>query len=175
MEQNKVPTSSEIFKAGLKKTEFQFIKWVLENDHSLFYSKVPRKNWILETIPNKQRRKFRECTNLIMVGSGIYPYSMIDIYKRYPHIKQIGLDYDENCVKLSSYLIEKNNMNMSIVNINGVDYDYSSLGHEDLVFFSIDVEDIDKIYSKVIETSKAQPYVCAPFRNPLLNNENPGN
>lgn len=162
------------WKQGLKETEFKYIEWIIKNEkYELFLNKQPRKNWILETLKEQKKlSKFKQCNILIMVGSGIYPYSMIDIYKRYPNIRIIGLDYDEKCVKISKYLIQKCKLNnfIDISHINGIDYDYSNLKHEDLVFLSIDVEGIDEIYSKILETSRAQPYVCAPGKHAWFKN-----
>lgn len=173
-------TSSLIFnklesnwKEGLKKTEFGFVEWVIKNErYDLFINKSPRKNWIKETLLlEKKASKFKTCNTLIMVGSGIYPYSMLDLYKEFPNIKQIGLDYDINCVKISSYLLKKCKIeNINIVYIDGKEYDYSNLEHEDLVFLSIDVVGIDEIYNKIIETSKAQPYICAPGKHAWFKN-----
>lgn len=161
------------WKEGLKKTEFGFIEWVIKNErYDLFINKSPRKNWIKETLLiEKKASKFKTCNTLIMVGSGMYPYSMLDLYKEFPNIKQIGLDYDNNCVKISSFLIKKCNIkNINIINIDGKEYDYSKLEHEDLVFLSIDVEGIDEIYFKILETSKAQPYICAPGKHAWFKN-----
>jgi len=174
-----VPDTLKVFhrmeskwKEGLKQTEFKFIKWIIDHkEYSLFANKIPRRNWIKETLKeSKTINKFKECKNLIMVGSGIYPYSMIDLYKEYPNINQIGLDYDANCVKLSTFLLQQVNINIKIICINGIDYDYSMLDHEDLVFISIDVEDIDKIFNKILSTSKAQPYICAPYKHAWIKN-----
>ena len=41
--------------------------------------------------------------------------------------------------------------------------------HEDFVFISVDV-DGEKIFNKVLKTSKAQPLVCAPYKNTWLRN-----
>jgi hypothetical protein len=54
--------------------------------------------------------------------------------------------------------------------MDGKDYDYSNLEHEDLVFFSIDVVGIDGVFQKVIETSKAQPFICAPGKHAWFKN-----
>ena len=49
------------------------------------------------------------------------------------------------------------------------DFDYSWLGIDDLIFISVDVEH-KRIFSKIIETSKAQLHVCAPYDNTWLYN-----
>ena len=162
------------WKQGLRETEFKYIEWIIKNEkYELFLNKKPRKNWIRETLKDQKKlNNFEKCKTLIMVGSGIYPYSMVDTHKRYPNINMIGLDYDEKCVKISKYLIEKCKLHKSIniICTNGMDFDYSNLEHEDLVFLSIDIEGIDEIYNKVIETSKAQPYVCAPGKHAWFKN-----
>ena len=161
------------WKQGLKESEFKFVEWIIKNErYELFIQKEPRKNWIRETLTQQKcASKFKSCNTLIMVGSGMYPYSMIDLHKEFPNIKMIGLDYEEKCVKLSKFLIEKCGIkNINIIEIDGKDYDYSTLEHEDLVFFSIDVEGIDEIFQKVIETSKAQPFICAPGKHAWFKN-----
>jgi hypothetical protein len=162
------------WKEGLKKTEFSFVKEIIEtNNYELLVSKSPRKNWIRETLLiEKQLSKFKSCSTLVMVGSGMYPYSVVDTYNRYQNLKIIGLDYDDRCVKISNHLLEKCNLQdyIKVIHINGIEYDYSSLSHEDLVFLSIDVVGIDEIYNKVVETSKAQPYVCAPGKHAWFKN-----
>ena len=52
---------------------------------------------------------------------------------------------------------------------NGLDFDYSWMTDDDFVFISVDV-DVDKIFKKVIETSKAHPLVCAPYKNTWIKN-----
>ena len=162
------------WKQGLRETEFKYVEWIIKNNkYELFINKQPRKNWIRETLKEEKRlSKFERCNTLVMVGSGIYPYSIVDTHKRYPNINIVGLDYDEKCVKISRHLIEKCKLNnfIDIIHINGIDYDYSNLTHEDLVFLSIDVLGIDEIYNKVLETSKAQPYVCAPGKHAWFKN-----
>jgi len=161
------------WKQGLKQTEFKYIEWIIKNNrYDLFLSKEPRKNWIRETLLEKKcASKFKTCKTLVMVGSGMYPYSLVDLHKEYPNMKMIGLDYDEKCVKLSKHLIEKCKIkNIEIIFIDGKKYDYSNLDHEDLVFFSIDVEGIDEIFQRVIETSRAQPYICAPGKHAWFKN-----
>ena len=161
------------WKQGLKQTEFKYIEWIIKNErYDLFLSKEPRKNWIRETLLEKKcASKFKTCKTLVMVGSGMYPYSLVDLHKEYPNMKMIGLDYDEKCVKLSKHLIRKCKIkNIEIVFTDGVKYDYSNLEHEDLVFFSIDVVGIDDIFQRVIETSKAQPFICAPGKHAWFKN-----
>lgn len=161
------------WKKGLRETEFKFIEWIIKNErYDLFRSKQPRKNWIRETLLEKKcASKFKTCNTLVMVGSGMYPYSLVDLNKEYPNMKMIGIDFDEKCVKISQFLIKKSRIkNLDIIHMDGKDYDYSNLEHEDLVFFSIDVVGIDSVFQKVIETSKAQPFICAPGKHAWFKN-----
>ena len=119
----------------------------------------------------KQRYRFPKCKNLVMIGSGIYPYSMFDVHKQYPHIEQVGLEIDAKRAKISKKLIEASpaKQSIKIVICDAFDFDYSWLGIDDLIFISVDVEH-KRIFSKIIETSKAQLHVCAPYDNTWLYN-----
>ena len=46
--------------------------------------------------------------------------------------------------------------------MDAYEFDYSWLGIDDLIFISVDVEH-DKITEKILKTSKAQLYMCAPY------------
>tara|TARA_Y100001963_G_scaffold65907_1_gene91817 strand:- start:23186 stop:23752 length:567 start_codon:yes stop_codon:yes gene_type:complete len=151
--------------------EMRLVRLYLENKESC-YDKAERNAWIVKTlVDKKQRYRFKECKNVVMVGSGIYPYSMFDLHKQYPHINQVGLEIEENRAMLSRRLISsspaKNSIN--IITCDAINYDYSWLESEDFVFISVDVEG-DKIFSKVLKTSKAQPLVCAPYKYTWLAN-----
>ena len=79
-----------------------------------------------------------------MIGSGMYPYSMFDVHKQYPHIKQVGLEIDDKRATISEKLIEaspaKDSNKVITKCIDALDYDYSWLDHDDLVFVSVDVD-----------------------------------
>lgn len=161
------------WKQDLKKTEFHYISSIIKNNQFNYYLNTPpRRNWIKETLSNaKQTRKLENCSTLVMVGSGINPYSLIDLHKDYPNIKMIGIDWDLNCVLISSFLLEKCSIHdIKIIHMNGINYDYSYLENEDLVFLSIDIESINEIYTKIIQTSRAQPFICAPGKYKWLKN-----
>ena len=53
--------------------------------------------------------------------------------------------------------------------IDAIDYDYSWLGIDDLIFISVDVES-KKMIEKIIKTSKAQVNICAPYDKTWLRN-----
>ena len=101
----------------------------------------------------------------------MYPYSMFDVHKQYPNIKQVGIEIDKNRCTISEKLIAASpcKNDIKIVHKDAIDYDYSWLGIDDLVFLSVDV-DSKKIIDKVIKTSKAQVNICAPYDKTWLRN-----
>ncbi len=132
---------------------------------SLAYEKAERNAWIIKTLRDKkQRYKFDSCKNLVMIGSGIYPYSMFDVHKQYPNIRQVGLEIIKKRADLSKKLVDASpaNNKIKILCMDALDFDYTWLGMDDLIFISVDVEH-DKITQKILETSKAQLYMCAPY------------
>ena len=134
------------------------------------YKKAEKNSWIVKTLMDKKERyKFKSCKNLIMIGSGLYPYSMFDVHRQYSHIKQVGLEIVPARAKLSKKLIEASpaKEDIKIICMDAIEYDYSWLEVDDLIFMSVDV-DSKKIAQKIIETSKAHLYVCAPYENSWL-------
>lgn len=141
-----------------------------ENELDQAYERAENNAWIVKTLRDKkQRYKFNSCNNLIMIGSGIYPYSMFDVHKQYPSINQIGLEIVESRALLSKKLIEASPAkdSIEIICMDALDYDYSWLELDDLIFISVDV-DHEKITEKILKTSKAQLYVCAPYEKTWL-------
>ena len=63
------------------------------------------------------------------------------MYKQHEHINLIGIDYDENCVKISQLLLDSANINDRIKSFTQTVLNLiMALGHEDLVFLSVDIE-----------------------------------
>ena len=91
---------------------------------------------------------------------------MFDLHKQYPHIKQIGLEIDKKRAIVSKKLVKASPAKtaIKIITIDAIDFDYSWLSDEDFVFISVDVKG-EEIYKKILETSKAQPLVCAPYKD----------
>ena len=141
-------------------------------DFSKPYKLAEKNAWIIRTLRDKkQRYKFNSCKNLILIGSGMYPYSMFDVHRQYPNINQIGIEIDKNRCVISKKLIAASPCKdaIKIVNMDAIDYDYSWLGIDDLIFISVDVEN-KKIIEKIIKTSKAQVDICAPYDKTWLRN-----
>lgn len=151
-------------KKDIKKEEFIYVKNIISKNLYSDYLISNRTNWILETLILKDKiDEFENCKNVVFIGSGSNPYSLIDLSYNYPNINIIGLEYDSYCVKISKFIIEKCGIkNIEIVNINGVDFNFSTLDITDYIFLSVDIDSLDKIYKKVLNTSRAQIYICAP-------------
>ena len=138
----------------------------------LAYEMAEKNAWIVRTLRDKKKRYlFTTCKNLVMIGSGMYPYSMFDVHKQYPEINQIGLEIDESRAEISRRLIGASPAKdaIEILTMDALEYDYSGLGHDDLVFVSVDV-DHKEIINKVLQTSKAHINICAPYDKTWLIN-----
>ena len=163
----------EIWKRLIIKNELTLLKLYLFNgNYSEPYNKAEKNAWIIRTLRDKkQRYRFNSCKNLILIGSGMYPYSMFDVHKQYPDINQVGIEIDKNRCVISKKLIAASPCKdaIKIVNMDAIDYDYSWLGIDDLIFISVDVES-KKMIEKIIKTSKAQVNICAPYDKTWLRN-----
>jgi hypothetical protein len=79
----------------------------------LAYTKAETNAWIIRTLRDKkQLYKLDSCNKIILVGSGMYPYSMFDLHKRNPSIKQIGIEIDENRLVKYSWQIPSHVWNL---------------------------------------------------------------
>ena len=152
--------------------ELILVKRFLSVGLHLAYEEAELNAWIIKTLMDKkQRYKFKTCQSIVLVGSGLYPYSMFDLHKQYPHIKQVGLEINSKRAAIARKLIKESPAKdtIKIITTDGLDFDYSWMAQEDFVFISVDV-DGEKIFNKVLKTSKAQPLVCAPYKNTWLRN-----
>ena len=156
---------------NLKKEETDWKELVVINEVSLLkrfansnlknaYIEAEYNAWIVKTlVDKKQRYKFKTCNSIVLVGCGLYPYSMYDLHKQYPHITQIGLEIDSKRAAIARKL----------TNISPAKDAIKIITIDDFVFISVDV-DGELIYKKILETSKAQPLVCAPYKNSWIKN-----
>jgi len=136
----------------------------------LAYRKAETNAWIYKTLLDKKKTgMFKECKKLILIGAGMYPYSMFDIHKKYKHIQQVGIEIDNSRGIIGRDLVAKSPAkdHIEIVIQDGFDYDYTDLAEDDLVFISCDV-DSKKIMNKVIKTCKAHIFICAPYEKTWL-------
>jgi tRNA G46 methylase TrmB len=140
--------------------------WKNKGNLSQAYFKAKRNQYVVQTLVDKKMRyKFETTKNVVLIGCGMYPYSLFDLHKQYPHINSTGIEIDKNRCVIAKKLINASpaKHNIKVVNLNGIDYDYSWLGIDDLVFVSVDVEIEKEILHRVIMTSKATPFLCAPY------------
>tara|TARA_R100001377_G_scaffold45056_1_gene25730 strand:- start:71 stop:817 length:747 start_codon:yes stop_codon:yes gene_type:complete len=136
----------------------------------LAYRKAETNAWIYKTLLDKKKTgMFKVCNKLILIGSGIYPYSMFDIHKKYKHIQQIGIEINNNRAAIGRDLVNKSPArdHIKIITCDGCNYNYEDLDEDDLVFVSCDVDN-KKIMNRVIETSKAHIFICAPYEKTWL-------
>ena len=136
------------------------------------YDEAETNAWIVKTlVDKKQKYRFKTCKSIVLVGAGLYPYSMFDLHKQFPHIKQVGLEIDSKRATIARKLTKESPAKdtIKIITIDGINFDYSWMTQEDFVFISVDV-DGEKIFIKILKTSKAQPLVCAPYRNSWIKN-----
>ena len=164
---NDLKQKEDTWKKVILLNELKLLQTFASTDLKNAYITAEHNAWIVKTlVDKKQRYKFKNCNSIVLVGSGIYPYSMFDLHKQYPHIKQIGLEIDKKRAIVSKKLVKASpaKNDIKIITIDAIDFDYSWLSDEDFVFISVDVKG-EEIYKKILETSKAQPLVCAPYKD----------
>ena len=96
----------------------------------LAYRKAETNAWIYKTLLDKKKTgMFKACKKLVLIGSGIYPYSMFDIHKKYKHIQQTGLEIDTNRAAIGRDLVIKSPAkdHIEIVTHDGCTYDYGNI------------------------------------------------
>jgi tRNA G46 methylase TrmB len=134
--------------------------------------KVPfDQSWVYKTIlDNKIKNKLKTCNNIVLIGCGLYPYSLFDMHRRYPHIKYHGIEISEKRAELARLVTKETPAkdNLTIHCCAGEDFDYSFLSDEDMIFISVDVVQ-NKIIEQIIKTSRAQFYSCAPYKSSYVN------
>ena len=144
---------------------------MLEQRKGLYSYRMAEPNsWIFKTLLEKKQRKlFDTCEKLVMVGCGLYPYSMFDIHKKFKHIKQVGIEIEPKRASVAKSLVANSPAkdSIAILNMDGLDFDYSKLQDDDLIFISCDVDN-EEIIKKIIKTSKAHFFVCAPYARSWL-------
>ena len=140
---------------------------------NLVFEKTEANSWIYKTLAEKKKLKlFDKCYRLILVGAGMFPYSMIDIQRKYPHLKQIGLEIIKERAAIANELIKYGPLkdDIKILNCDGILFDYSKLGFDDLIFVSCDV-DSTAIIKEIMQKSKAHIFICAPYEKKWLESE----
>ena len=100
-----------------------------------------RHSWIYKTIlDHKLKTKLEVAKKILLVGSGMYPYSLLDMYKRFPDKSYYGLEISESFCKLARKIIDKTPTNVQIINADAFEFDYGNFEIDDMIFISCDVE-----------------------------------
>jgi hypothetical protein len=69
---------------------------------------------------------FRDCKNVVMVGSGSFPITLLWLRENFPMLRCVGLDIDPDCVNMATELVTALGVNnIHFETIDGRDYDYS--------------------------------------------------
>jgi len=142
-----------------------------KNNLGKLYKVLFKNSWIYKTVLDKKLKdSLGECKNIVLVGCGLYPYSLYDMHRRYPHIKYHGVEISEKRALLAKLITDETpaKADITIHCSAGEDFDYSFLTGEDLVFISCDVKQ-SKIVSQVYKTSEAQVLPCAPYKSSYVN------
>ena len=160
------------WKNSISNGEFQTVLHAKRND-KLFnlYNIKKEHSWIYKTIEDKKLKKgLNVCKNIVLVGCGLYPYSLFDMHKRFPDIKYHGIEISDKRVKLARIILNETPAkdDMKIYCSAGEEFDYSMFGEEDMIFISCDVVG-SSIIKQIYETSKAQVFPCAPYKSSYVN------
>jgi hypothetical protein len=124
-----------------------------------------RYSWIYKTIIDKSiKYKLESAEKILLIGSGMYPYSLLDMHRRFPGIKYYGMEINEARAKLSKLVVSKTPAKDDIVIIqsDANTYDFKEFSVDDLIFISCDVDSKDVI-AQIVKTSGAQFWICAPY------------
>jgi len=160
------------WKNSISNGEFQTVLQAKRNDKIYrLYNVKKEHSWVLKTIEDKKsKKKLLFCKNIILVGCGLYPYSLFDMHKRFPSIQYHGVEISEKRAKLAKIITAETPArdNLKIHCCAGEEFDYSFMSDEDMIFISVDVNE-NKIYEQIIKTSRAQIYSCAPYKSSYVN------
>ena len=144
----------------LHRIKKHFERGDIENLYRYIYV---RHSWIYKTIlDHKLKTKLKVAKKILLVGSCMYPYSLLDMYKRFPDKSYYGLEISESFCKLARKIIDKTPTNVQIINADAFEFDYGNFEIDDMIFISCDVES-EKTIEQIIKTSEAQFWVCAPY------------
>lgn len=155
--------------AELSLIEKQFRRGTPEYLYEYIYS---RNSWIYKTIIDKGlKKKLEQAKKVVLVGSGMYPYSLFDIFKRYSNKKYFGIDISKEKNKLAKLITSKTPAkgHITFYTENACTFDYSEFGEDDMIFISCDVDSKDVI-SQIVKTSGAQFWICAPYEKIWIKN-----
>jgi len=170
--ENNIKNKIVSWKNSITEGEFRrVVEAKSRNDLSSLYNVKFKNSWVYKTIiDNKIKYRLEDCKNIVLVGCGLYPYSLFDMHRRYPNINYHGVEISEKRVKLAKIITKETPAKNSITihQSDAADFDYSFLTDEDMVFISVDVKE-SKIIKQIIKTSRAQVFSCAPYKSSYVN------
>jgi hypothetical protein len=68
---------------------------------------------------------FRSCENIVMVGSGAFPATLLWLRENFPTLRYVGLDIDPGCVRMAAELVAALGIdNVDFELIDGRQYDF---------------------------------------------------
>jgi len=71
---------------------------------------------------------FRNCQNVVMVGSGAFPATLLWLHDHFPAFRYTGLDIDPGCVSLATSLATALGIgNMQFAQVDGTYYDFDGV------------------------------------------------
>ena len=108
------------------------------------------------------RKKLEQAKKVVLVGSGMYPYSLFDMFKRHPDKSYFGIEISPQKTKLAKLITSKTPAKDNIIYYteNAFTFDYSEFDQDDMIFISCDVDSKPTI-EQIIKTSGAQFWICA--------------
>jgi Methyltransferase domain len=69
---------------------------------------------------------FRDCKNVVMIGCGAFPATLLWLRDNFPTLRYVGLDIDPDCVEMATELVAALGIdNVHFESIDGRQYDYS--------------------------------------------------
>jgi len=170
--ENNIKKKIKNWKDNIADGEFKLVLQAqLDNDLKRLYNVKFNQSFIYKTIlDNKIKAKLNSCINIVLVGCGLYPYSLFDMHRRYPNINYHGIEISEKRAKLARIVVDKTPAKeaLQIHCCDAAEFDYSFLEDEDMIFISVDVVQ-NKIIEQIIKTSRAQFYSCAPYKSSYVN------
>src|SRR5210317_696728 len=155
--------------AELSLIEKQFSRGTPKYLYEYIYS---RNSWIYKTIIDKGlKKKLEQARKIVLVGSGMYPYSLFDMFKRHPDKQYFGIEISQQKTNLAKLITEKTPAKgyITYYTHNAFTFDYSEFDQDDMIFISCDVDSKPTI-EQIIKTSGAQFWICAPYEKIWIKN-----
>jgi hypothetical protein len=155
--------------AELNLIEKQFSRGTPEYLYEYIYS---RNSWIYKTIIDKGlKNNLEQSQKVVLVGSGMYPYSLFDMFKRFPDKSYFGIEISPQKTKLAELITSKTPAkdHITFYTDNAFTFDYSEFSEDDMIFISCDVDSKPTI-EQIVKTSGAQFWICAPYEKIWVKN-----